>query len=86
MNIPEHHVLGKRPLILGKQYSPRPKCNNTNYESWEVVKSIINAYGPTNYWALAKACNRHIHGSSATTGKAWIDYLLQRGYLLEENK
>jgi hypothetical protein len=88
-NTPAHHRLGKRPLILGKSYSPQPKSSNTNYESWEIIKAILNGYGPTSYWALAKACGRHIHGTEWAKGKGgapWIDYLLKNGYLMEADE
>lgn len=80
-------IEGKRPLSLGKPYAPQPSTNNTNFESWMIVKSIIEGYGPTSYWALVKTCMRHKHGTAANAGlggRPYINYLLKMGYLVEQ--
>jgi len=66
-----------------REYHPETDGEDTRAASWEIVKTILEAYGDADFWDLACACRGHIHGVTRARGpQSWIRYLARSGYIV----
>lgn len=83
--------LGPLPRVIGRPSKDAgiyklgtcpSRLASHNQASWNVLKAILEAYGTADFYDLAVAVRRHVHGDKSASGpQSFVSYCIRSGWL-----
>lgn len=84
--------LGALPRVIGrpskdagtyKLAASPTRLASHNQASWNIIETILKAYGTADFYDLSVAVRQHVHGDKAASGpQSFVSYCIRSGWLV----